>query len=327
MLLFFDLVLCATFSQPAFAQTEPLPSWNDGPSRRTIIEFVSRVTTEGSPDFVSPAERIATFDSDGTLICEQPFYFQGLFLIDRVRALAPQHPEWRGTQPFQAVLEGDWTLLAKGGSKAVAELTSVTHAGLTTDEFDKIVTDWLATARHPRFKRAYTDLVYQPMLELLTWLRARGFKTYVSSGSGAEFLRTFAEKVYGIPPEQVIGSGIRTKYEYRDNKPVLMRQPEIESVNNDVEKPVGIQRQIGRRPILAFGNSDGDFQMLEWTTAGAGTRLALYLHHDDDEREWAYDRKSSVGRLDRGLDEAPRRGWTIVSMKKDFKVVFPFQKQ
>jgi phosphoglycolate phosphatase-like HAD superfamily hydrolase len=311
--------------RPAAAQTDPLPSWNDGPARQAIVTFVARVTDEGSAEFVPAAERIATFDNDGTLMCEQPFYFQGLFLIDRVQALAPQHPEWKEQQPFQAVLEGNWTLLAKGGSKAVGELTAATHAGLTTDEFDTIAKEWLTTARHARFKRAYTDLVYQPMLELLAWLRARGFKTYVSSGSSVEFLRTFSNKAYGIPPEQVIGSGIRTKYEIRDGRPVLMRLPEIESINNDVEKPVGIQRHIGRRPILAFGNSDGDFEMLEWTTSGSGPRMALYLHHDDGEREWAYDRKSPVGRLDRGLDEAPRRGWTVVSMKNDFRIVFPFE--
>jgi phosphoserine phosphatase len=312
-------------AQRAKAETDPLPSWNDGPAKRSIVEFVAHVTIDGSPEFVPAAERIATFDNDGTLICEQPFYFQGLFTIDRVRALAPQHPEWRERQPFQALLEGDWTMLARGGSKSVADLTAVTHAGLTTDEFDRTVATWLATARHPRFKRAYTELVYQPMLELLDWLRARGFKTYVCSGSGAEFLRAFAEKVYGIPPEQVIGSSIRTRYEIRDGRPVLLRLPEPEFVNNDAEKPVGIQRHIGRRPILAFGNSDGDFQMLEWTTAGAAPRMALYLHHDDENREWAYDRKSPVGRLDRGLDESPRRGWTVVSMKNDFRVVFPFE--
>jgi phosphoserine phosphatase len=323
------LVVTASFtvSVPRVsAQTDPLRSWNDGAAKKAIVAFVARVTEEGSAEFVPEAERIATFDNDGTLLCEQPFYFQGLFVIDRVRVLAPQHPEWKEKQPFKAVLEGNWTMLARGGSQSVGELTAATHGGMTTEEFDKTVKQWLETARHPRFKQAYSELVYQPMLELLSWLRARGFKTYISSGSGVEFLRTFSEKAYGIPPEQVIGSSVRTKYEIRDGRPVLMRLPEIESVNNDVEKPVGIQRHIGRRPILAFGNSDGDFQMLEWTTTGSGPRMALYLHHDDEEREWAYDRKSPVGKLDRGLDEAPRRGWTVVSMKDDFRVVFPFEK-
>lgn len=319
-------VLCVALVQQVAAQTDPLPSWNDGPSKKTIIEFVARVTKEGAPEFVAPAERIAVFDNDGTLWSEQPFYFQGLFVFDRVRALAPKHPEWKERQPFKAVLENDMFTVALSGSKGITEIMAATHAGMTTDEFEQIVKDWLASATHPRFKRPYTDLVYQPMLEVLAFFRSHGFKTYIVSGGGIEFMRPWVEKVYGIPPEQVVASSIKMKYEIRDGRPVLMRLPEIEVINNDVEKPVAIQKFIGRRPIAAFGNSDGDFQMLEWTTAGSGPRLAVYIHHDDAQREWAYDRKSLAGKLARGLDEAPKRGWTVVSMKDEFKVVFPFEK-
>jgi len=300
-----------------------LASWNEGPARTRIVEFVQSSTDAASPGYVAPEERIAVFDNDGTLWSEQPAYFQLLFALDRVRALAPEHPEWKTTQPFKAALEGDMAALAAGGEHALLELVMATHAGNTTDEFRAIVRQWLATARHPTLGRPYTGLVFQPMLELLGYLRANDFKTFIVSGGGIEFLRAFAEDVYGIPPEQVVGSSIRTKYEVRDGQPVLVRLPEIDFIDDKAGKPVGINRHIGRRPILAFGNSDGDFEMLEWTTAGSGPRLGLLLHHDDGDREFAYDRKSAAGRLDRGLDEAGRRGWVLVSVKDDWRVVHP----
>jgi hypothetical protein len=304
---------------------DPLPSWNDGPAKQAIVEFVRTVTDKSSPNYMSPEQRVAAFDNDGTLWCEQPMYFQGFFTFDRVKALALQHPEWKEKQPFKAVLENDLKALAAAGEKGGAEILMTTHAGMTTEEFEKIVKDWLATAKHPRFNRPFTDLVYQPMLELLVYLRENGFTTYIVSGGGVEFMRPWTEKVYGIPPEQVVGSSIKVKFEMRDGKPVLMRLPDIDFIDDGPGKPVGIQKFIGRRPIAAFGNSDGDLQMLQWTAAGEGLRFMLLVHHTDAEREWAYDRQSPIGRLDKALDEAQRRGWTVVDMKKDWKKVFPFQ--
>jgi phosphoserine phosphatase len=289
------------------------------------VEFVRRVTTPGSPDFVPAPERIATFDNDGCLWAEQPMYFQALFIFDRIKALAPQHPEWKDKEPFASVLKGDVKGALAGGEHALLEMAMATHAGTTTEEFEKIVKDWLATARHPRFQRPYTECVYQPMLELLDFLRAHGFKTFVVSGGGIEFIRAWAERVYGIPPEQVVGSSIRTKVETRDGKPVLVRLPELNFIDDKAGKPVGINQHIGRRPVMAFGNSDGDLQMLQWTAAGAGPRFCLYVHHTDADREWAYDRNSHIGRLDKGLDEAASRGWTVVDMKRDWRRVFPFE--
>ncbi|MEI9478750.1 MAG: HAD family hydrolase [Deltaproteobacteria bacterium] len=313
--------------QQASAQADLLPSWNGGAAKESIIEFVAKVTKKGGTEFVPPMERIAVFDNDGTLWVEHPFYFQGLFVFDRIRALAPQHPEWKDKQPFKAVIENDMKALAAAGLPGLAELVMVTHAGMTTEEFERTVKDWLATARHPKFNRPYTDLVYHPMLELLAFLRANDFKTYIVSGGGIEFVRTFSEKVYGIPPEQVVGSSIVTKYEVRDGRPVLVRDPKLDFIDDNAGKPVGINKFIGRRPIAAFGNSDGDFQMLEWVTAGTGPRFGLIIHHDDAVREFAYDRASAAGKLDRGLDEAPKRGWTLVSMKDDWKRVFAFEKK
>jgi len=311
-------------SNLALAQaSDPLPSWNDGATKQSIVAFVKKVTTPGSPTFVPPPERIATFDNDGTLWAEQPMYFQLFFALDRVKALAPQHPEWKQKEPFASLLKGDVKAALAGGEKSILEIVMATHAGMTTDAFEKIVNDWIATARHPQTKRHYTDMVYQPMLELLAYLRANGFKTFIVSGGGIEFMRPWAEKVYGVPPEQVIGSSIKTKYEVHDGKPVLVRLPELNFMNDKDGKPVGINSHIGRRPIAAFGNSDGDLQMLQWTTAGDGARFALYVHHTDAKREWAYDRKSSIGRLDKGLDQAKAKGWTIVDMKKDWKVIYP----
>jgi phosphoglycolate phosphatase-like HAD superfamily hydrolase len=285
------------------------------------------VTKKGSPDFVPPAERIATFDNDGTLWAEQPLYFQFLFALDRVKALAPQHPEWKDKEPFASLLKGDLKGALAGGEPALIQIVAATHAGMTPDEFDKIVKDWIATAKHPLTRRPFTEMVYQPMQELLAYLRANGFKTFIVSGGGVEFMRAFAEKVYGIPPDQVVGSSGKLKFEMRDGKPVLVKLPEINFIDDKDGKPVGIQQYIGRRPIAAFGNSDGDQQMLEWTIAGSGARFALIVHHDDAKREWAYDRQSHIGTLDKAWDEAVAKGWTVVSMKDDWKTIFPAEKK
>ena len=304
---------------------DALPSWNEGPAKAAIVRFVDATARAGSPEFVAPAQRIAVFDNDGTLWAEQPMYFQLLFVLDRVKALAPQHPEWQTREPFASILKGDVRAALAGGGRALGELMIATHAGTTTEEFARIVGDWIATSKHPVTGRPYTEMVYQPMLELLAYLRASGFKTYIVSGGGIEFMRPWSERVYGVPPEQVIGSSIQTKFELRDGKPVLVRLPEINFIDDGPGKPVGIQMHIGRRPLAAFGNSDGDLQMLQWTAAGAGPRFCLYVHHTDAEREWAYDRASSIGRLDKGLDEAKARGWTIVDMTADWKRVFAFE--
>lgn len=305
------------------AAADPLPSWHVGPARQAIVGFVERVTKPGGPDFVPPAERIAVFDNDGTLWSEQPMYVQLAFALDRVKALAPEHPEWKEKEPFASVLRGDLAGVAASGEHGLVELVMASHAGNTTDEFAAIVTDWLARARHPKLGRPYTECVYQPMLELLAYLRASGFKTFIVSGGGIEFMRPFSERVYGVPPEQVVGSSIEARYEPLDGKPAIVRLPSVDFIDDKAGKPVGIHKFVGRRPVLAFGNSDGDFEMLEWTTTGPGPRLGLLLHHDDAEREVAYDRASSVGRLERGLAEAPQRGWVVVGMKRDWKRVFP----
>ncbi len=301
---------------------DPLASWNDGTSKTSILQFVAKVTKEGSPEYVPPAERIAVFDNDGTLWCEQPIYVQLAFSIDRIRVLAASHPDWKEKQPFKGILQGNLIGALASGETAIGELIEATHTGMTTDEFHTTVLEWLKTARHPKFNRPYTELVYQPMLELLGFLRANGFKTYIVSGGGVEFMRAWAETVYGIPPEQIIGSSGKLKYEIRDGKPILIKLPELDHLDEGPGKPVGIQKFIGRRPLAAFGNSDGDFQMLEWTTAGAGTRLGLIVHHTDAEREWAYDRVSHIGKLDKGLNEASTHGWIVVDMKRDWKTIF-----
>ena len=310
----------------SLASADPLPSWNDGPAKESVLEFAAKVTTEGGAGYVPAELRIATFDNDGTLWTEQPNYVQAFFLLDRIKSLSAQHPEWKEQEPFASVLKGDLKGAIGGGQQAIEELLMATHAGMTTDEFEKIVTDWLATAQHPRFKRPHTELVYQPMLEVLTFLRAKGFKTYIVSGGGVEFMRPWAEKVYGVPPAQVIGSSIKTKYEIRDGKPVLLRLPELNFIDDHAGKPVGIHSQIGRRPIAAFGNSDGDFEMLEWTTSAPGLRLGMIVHHTDGEREYAYDRKSMVGKLDKGLDEARQRGWRVIDMKQDWRKIYSVDK-
>ncbi len=312
--------------RPVAAQ-DALPSWNDGAAKIAIVEFVGKVTRQGGPDFVPAPQRIATFDNDGTLWTEQPVPVQMAFALDRVKALAPQNPQWKDTQPFKAVLEGDMKTLAEAGDRGLLELVTATHAGMSTEEFTKIVSDWLTTARDPRFKRPYTELVYQPMLELLAYLRANGFKTFIVSGGGIEFMRPWAERVYGIPPEQVVGSSIKTKFEMRDGRPTLFRLPELNFNDDKAGKPVGINEFIGRRPIAAFGNSDGDLEMLQWTTMGGGVRFGLIVHHTDAEREYAYDRNVTLGRLDKALDAAVVNKWTVVDMKRDWKVIFPFEKR
>jgi phosphoglycolate phosphatase-like HAD superfamily hydrolase len=309
----------------AQAQTDPLPSWNDGPSKQAITGFVARVTQQGGPDFVPPAERIATFDNDGTLWAEQPMYFQLVFAFDRVRALAPQHPEWKDNEPFASLLKGDIKGALAGGDLAILKIVEATHAGMTTDEFQKIVQDWITTARHPKTGRLYTEMVYQPMLELLAYLRAKGFKTFIVSGGGMDFMRVFSERVYGIPPEQVVGSSGKLNFELRDGKPVIEKLAILDFNDDKAGKPVDIQVHIGRRPIFAFGNSDGDLQMLQWTAAGSGASFMGLVHHTDAEREWAYDRQSSVGRLDKALDAAALSKWTVVDMKSDWKRIFPFE--
>ena len=313
-----------TFGGGATAQSvDPLPSWNNGKAKESIIEFVVKVTKKDSPDFVPPNERIATFDNDGTLWAEQPMYFQLLFALDRVKALAPQHPEWKEKEPFASLLKGDVKGALAGGEDAMLDIVMTTHAGMTSEEFEKLVKDWIAIAKHPKTARPYTQMVYQPMLEVLDYLRGQGFKTFIVSGGGIEFMRPWVEKVYGIPPEQVVGSSIKTRFEIRNGNPILVRLSELNFIDDKEGKPIGINSRIGRRPIAAFGNSDGDLQMLQWTTAGKGTRFALFVHHTDAEREWAYDRNSSIGRLDKGLDEAQANGWTVVDMKKDWKVIYP----
>jgi phosphoglycolate phosphatase-like HAD superfamily hydrolase len=319
-------LLALTHVGVAYAQaSDPLPSWNEGPAKARILAFVQAVTDKSGKDFVPEPERIATFDNDGTLWCEQPLYTQFAFVLERVKALAPKHPEWKTKQPYQAVLENDLKGLFAQGEKGIVPLLAATSTGMSTEDFNGTVGDWIAKARHPRFKRLYTELVYQPMLELLAYLRANGFKTFIVSGGGVDFMRPWTERVYGIPPEQVVGSTVKLKYEFRGGKPVLMKLPAIDLVDDGPGKPVGIQTHVGRRPIAAFGNSDGDLQMLQYTAAGSGARLMLIVHHTDAEREYAYDRKSSIGRLDKALDEANAKGWTVVSMKSDWKKIFAFE--
>ncbi len=311
-----------TNMQSALAQADPLASWNDGQAKQSILNFVAAVTQENSPEFVATSQRIATFDNDGTLWIEQPMYVQLAFALDRVKKLAAMHPEWREKQPFKAALDNDLTTLAATGERGLLELIMVTHAGQTTEEFERVVTEWLLAARHPRFKKPYTDLVYQPMVELLAYLRANGFKTFIVSGGGIEFMRPWTERVYGVRPEQVVGSSVKTRFQMRRDIPVIFRLPEMNFLDDGPGKPVGINEHIGRRPIAAFGNSDGDLEMLQWTTKAAGRRLGLIVHHTDGEREYAYDRQSKIGRLDRALDAAQLNGWTIVDMKRDWHRIF-----
>jgi hypothetical protein len=318
------IALALTGPAPALARTDPLPSWNDTAPKAAIVTFVEKVTRRGSPDYVPEPERVAVFDNDGTLWVEHPMYTQLQFALDRVKALAPEHPEWATTQPFQAVLDGDMKALAASGDKGLMEIIAATHAGMTTAQFQTIVSDWLATARDPRFKRPYTELVYQPMLELLAYLRANHFKTFIVSGGGVEFMRPWSEPVYGVPPEQVVGSSIKTQFDMKDGAPSLIRLPAVNFIDDRTGKPIGINEHIGRRPIAAFGNSDGDLEMLQWTTLGAkGLRLGMIVHHTDAVREYAYDRATEFGHLDKALDAAAANKWIVVDMKADWRRVFP----
>ncbi len=317
------LVLAFCISSNGYAAEDPLPSWNDGPTKQSILDYVTRVTKEGGPDYVEPKDRLATFDNDGTLWIEQPMYNQFVFAIDEVRKQANQHPEWKIKEPFKSVLAGDMKAVAATGEKGMVEIVAATHSGMTTVDFDTTVRQWLATAKHPRFKVLYTDLVYHPMLELLNYLRANGFKTFIVSGGGVEFMRGFADKTYGIPSEQVIGSSGVTKYGTWDEKPVLIKEPKVLFIDDGPGKPEGINHFIGRQPIFAFGNSDGDKEMLEWTAACEHLCFMGLVHHTDAVREYAYDRNSSVGKLDKALDEATAKGWTVVDMKNDWKTIFP----
>jgi phosphoserine phosphatase len=317
------LLLAACAASRPEPGLDPLPSWNEGAVKQTILAFVEDVSDPSGGSFVPPGERVAVFDNDGTLWSEKPTYFQLLFILDRVRALAPQHPEWATQQPFKAVLEDDRAALAAAGEHGLIELAMATQAGMTTTEFEAAVSDWVASARHPVTGRPYTGMVFQPMLELLDLLRAGGFEVYIVSGGGIDFMRPWADDVYGTPPENVVGSSFELRYERRESGPALVREPKMHFINDKGGKPVGIQRHIGRRPVIAVGNSDGDYEMLEWTTSGAGPRLGLIVHHTDAQREWAYDRQSSEGRLDRALNDAPAQGWTVVDMARDWRVVFP----
>lgn len=321
----FALFLAFSGLTTAAVAADPLPSWNDTGAKTSIVAFVDKVTKEGSPHFVPPAERIATFDNDGTLWTEQPVYFQLAFALDRVKAMAPDHLEWADKEPFASLIKGDLKNALAGGEHAIAEIVMASHAGMTSEEFSKIAKAWIETAKHPKTGRLYKQMVYQPMLELLAYLRSNGFKTYIVSGGGIEFMRPWTEATYGIPPEQVIGSSIKTKFEMKDGQPVLVRLPEINFIDDKAGKPVGIQMHIGRRPIAAFGNSDGDLQMLQWSCLAEGTRFCMIVHHTDAEREWAYDRQSHIGKLDEALEEASKNGWTVVDMKSDWRIIFPDQ--
>ncbi|MBY6188837.1 haloacid dehalogenase-like hydrolase [Microbulbifer agarilyticus] len=314
---------CLSTGVWAAASNDPLPSWSDGKTKQAIVSFVEKTTREGSPDFVPENQRIATFDNDGTLWAEQPVYFQLIYALDQVKKMAPQHPEWKTEEPFASALKGDMNKLVASGKEGLMKIIGATHANMTADEFSENVSQWLKTARHPKTNRPYNEMVYQPMLELLNYLRANGFKTFIVSGGGTNFLRVFAEQTYGIPPDQVVGSSLKAEYQVRDGKPEIIKLADINLINDKAGKPVGIHQHIGQRPIFAAGNSDGDFQMLEWTTAGEGPRFGLLLHHTDDKREWAYDRKSHVGRLDQGLDQAANRGWLVIDMQEDWDQVFP----
>lgn len=317
----------ATTSVASTALSDQLPSWNDGPSKQAIVKFVTQTTRQGSPKYIDPAERIAVFDNDGTLWSEQPAYFQALFALDRIKALAPQHPQWKDKQPFKSVLEGDMKGLMAQGEKGILEVIAATHAGMTTEEFQRSVADWIATAKHPRTQRPYDQMIYQPMLEVLAYLRANGFKTYIVSGGGVEFMRPWASKAYDIPPEQIIGSAGKVKYEIRDGRPVLVKLAAIDFIDDKEGKPANINKIIGRVPVFAFGNSDGDHQMLQWTAAGPGPRFMGIVHHTDAKREWAYDRTSHIGTLDKAWDEATQKGWTVVDMQKDWRVIYPWERK
>jgi phosphoserine phosphatase len=324
-LLLFSTIIFFSCTDQNVQQSDPLPSWNDGATKTAILDYVNYVTNAESENFIEVSERIATFDNDGNLWSEQPAYFQLFFAIDRVKALASEHPEWKTEQPFKAVLDNDVNELMKHGEHELIKIVMATHAGNTTDEFEAIVKDWLTTAKHTRFNRPYTDLVYQPMLELIKYLQENDFKTFIVSGGGIEFIRPWVEEAYGIPKDQVIGSSIKTEYDYNNGDPIIKRLPELDFIDDKEGKPEGINRFIGRKPVFASGNSDGDLQMMRWAASNNLKSFMLYVHHTDAEREWAYDRDSHIGRLDKGLDEANEKGWVVVDMKNDWKIIYPFE--
>jgi phosphoserine phosphatase len=324
-MLSFVRVFLVVLLLPLAALADDLPSWNDGKSKQAIVDFVKRVTDEKNTDFVKPEDRIAVFDNDGTLWSEQPFYFQLGFTLDRIKALAPEHPEWKETEPFKSALAGDLKGMAAGGEKGLVELMMTTHAGMTTDAFNTIVTDWFAAAKHPKTGKPYNQMTFLPMRELLDYLRAEGFKTFIVSGGGVEFMRPITENAYGIPPEQVIGSTIATEYALVDGEPVLNRLPKIDFIDDGPGKPVGINRFIGRRPIFVAGNSDGDYEMLRWVTGGRPNSFGLIVHHTDAVREYTYDRESHFGKLSKAMDEAEQRNWLLVDMKNDWKKIYAFE--
>lgn len=305
---------------------DPLPSWNEGVSKKSITDFVTKTTQDGNKEFIPVTDRIACFDNDGTLWTEQPMYFQLAFAIDRIKAMAPEHPEWKTTQPFQALLEGDMKTVMAGGEKALLQIVMTTHAGMTTEEFSKTVKDWMATAKHPKTGKHYNEMIYQPMVELLNYLRSNGYKTFIVSGGGVDFMRPWAEQAYGIPPYQVIGSSGKVKYEIINGNPVLTKLPEINFIDDKEGKPVGIHQYIGKRPVFTAGNSDGDYAMLQYTSSSSEPHFGMIVHHTDSVREWAYDRKSHIGNLEKGLDDAPKYNWLIVDMKTDWKIIYPGDK-
>ena len=309
------------------APPDPLPSWNEGSSKKAIIEFVTKTIKKGSKDFIPIADRIACFDNDGTLWSEQPMYFQLAFAIDRVKTLAPEHPEWKTTQPFKALLEGDMKTVMAGGEKALFQIVMSTHAGMTTEAFEKTVKNWMSTATHPKTKRHYNEMIFQPMAELLNYLRANGYKTFIVSGGGVDFMRPWVEQAYGITPDQVVGSSGKVRYDTLNGKPVLIKLPEVNFIDDKEGKPVGIHQYIGKRPVFTGGNSDGDYAMLQWTSTASGyPRFGMIVHHTDAEREWAYDRESHIGKLEKGLDDAAKHNWMVVDMKKDWKKIYAFDK-
>jgi hypothetical protein len=316
----------STGDSASSSSSDPLPSWNDGPVKKSILNFVTSVTREGSPDFIPVADRIATFDNDGTLWSEQPMYFQLFYAIDQVKAMGPKHPEWSNKQPFKSVLENNMDELMKQGEKGLLQIVAASHSGMTTDEFEATINKWIDTAKNPVKQKLYKDLIYQPMLELVKYLQANRFKTFIVSGGGVDFMRAWAEGVYGIPKDQIVGSSIKAKYDYNDGNPIIRKLPEVDFIDDKDGKPVGIAKFIGRRPVFAAGNSDGDLQMLQWTASNKYKNFELYIHHTDAIREWAYDRKSHIGTFDKGLDEAIAKKWVIADMKNDWKVIYPFEK-
>ncbi|MBL0075164.1 MAG: haloacid dehalogenase-like hydrolase [Rhodocyclaceae bacterium] len=320
------LLLTLASIAPAYS-ADALPSWNEGATKQSIVSFVERVTTQSGKDYVAPAERIAVFDNDGTLWSEQPLYFQLFFTFERIRTLAPQRPEWQEKPAVKALLVGDMKAVMASSERDLFELVIMAHAGNTTEDFNKIVKDWVANSRHPKSKRPFTEMVFQPMLELMAYLRANGFKTYICSGGDLDFMRAFAERVYGIPPEQVIGSSFKYSLGSVADPLAIVIQPKLDVINDNDMKPVSIHRAIGRRPIFTFGNSDGDHAMLRWTAAGSGARFMGLVHHTDGEREVAYDRESKIGKLDKALDDALAKGWAVADVKRDWRVVFPPEKK